>query len=65
MAFFSCIGRNPTARAGRSAVDPATRDIVQNVYVRKTEKVNGRLADIEISTIPNVKDPWKEMNPAK
>jgi branched-chain amino acid transport system substrate-binding protein len=50
---------------GPISVDPATRDIVQNVYIRKTEMKNGKLANIEFDTIPNVKDPWKELNPPK
>ena len=46
-------------------IDPDTRDIVQNVYIRRLDKVEGKLANIEIATIPAVKDPWKELNPAK
>ena len=26
---------------------------------------DGKLANIEFDTIPNVKDPWKELNPPK
>jgi hypothetical protein len=26
---------------------------------------NGKLANVEFDTIPNVKDPWKELNPPK
>jgi len=46
-------------------IDPETRDIVQNVYIRRLEQQNGKLANIEIATIPMVKDPWKEFNPPK
>jgi len=46
-------------------IDPETRDIVQNIYIRRVEKVDGKLANVEIATIPQVKDPWKELNPAK
>jgi branched-chain amino acid transport system substrate-binding protein len=44
---------------GPVAIDPATREIVQNVYVRKVEKVNGQLWNVEFQTIPSVKDPGK------
>jgi branched-chain amino acid transport system substrate-binding protein len=64
MAFFSH-WKNPDSPRGPIAIDPATRDIVQNVYIRKVEKVDGKLADVEIATIPMVKDPWKELNPPK
>jgi branched-chain amino acid transport system substrate-binding protein len=50
---------------GPIAIDPDTRDIVQNIYVRRTEKVGGRLVNTELDTIPMVKDPWKEANPPK
>ncbi|HEY3918022.1 MAG TPA: ABC transporter substrate-binding protein [Stellaceae bacterium] len=50
---------------GPISVDPNTRDIVQNIYVRRTEMKNGKLINDEIDTIPNVKDPWKELNPPK
>jgi branched-chain amino acid transport system substrate-binding protein len=44
---------------GPISIDPATRDVVQNVYVRKVEKVGGGTQNVEIDTIPNVKDPAK------
>jgi branched-chain amino acid transport system substrate-binding protein len=50
---------------GPISIDPATRDIVQNVYLRRVEMKDGKLANIEFDTIPNVKDPWKEQNPPK
>jgi branched-chain amino acid transport system substrate-binding protein len=42
---------------GPIAIDPATRDIVQNVYIRKVEKVGGSVQNVEIDTIKDVKDP--------
>jgi branched-chain amino acid transport system substrate-binding protein len=50
---------------GPISIDPDTRDIVQNIYMRRTEMKDGKLANIEFDTIPNVKDPWKQLNPAK
>jgi branched-chain amino acid transport system substrate-binding protein len=44
---------------GPISIDPATRDIVQNIYIRKVEKVGGELYNVEFATIPNVKDPVK------
>jgi branched-chain amino acid transport system substrate-binding protein len=64
MTFFSH-WKNPDSPRGPIAIDPATRDIIQNVYIRRVEKVDGKLANVEIATIPMVKDPWKELNPAK
>jgi branched-chain amino acid transport system substrate-binding protein len=50
---------------GPIMIDPQTRDIVQNEYLRRIEKVNGQLANVEFETIPMVKDPWKELNHQK
>ena len=44
---------------GPISIDPATREIVQNVYVRKVERANGQLYNVEFQTIPSVKDPGK------
>ncbi|HUD58767.1 MAG TPA: ABC transporter substrate-binding protein [Acetobacteraceae bacterium] len=47
---------------GPFMIDPATRDVVQNEYIRRVEKVNGELENVEFETIPMVKDPWKAIN---
>ncbi len=57
--------KDPDSPRGPIMIDPQTRDIVQNVYIRRVEKQDGRLVDVEIATIPMVKDPWKELNPPK
>ncbi len=44
---------------GPISIDPETRDIVQNIYVRKVEKVRGQLYNVEFETFPAVKDPGK------
>jgi len=40
-------------------IDAQTRDIVQNVYLRKVEKKNGQLYNVEFEVIRDVKDPGK------
>jgi branched-chain amino acid transport system substrate-binding protein len=44
---------------GPITIDPETRDIVQTVYIRKVEKVNGELYNMEFDKYPDVKDPGK------
>ena len=44
---------------GPVSIDPATRDIVQNIYIRKVEKVGAELLNVEFATIEAVKDPAK------
>ncbi len=44
---------------GPVSIDPETRDIIQNVYIRRVEKKDGELHNIEFATIPAVKDPAK------
>jgi branched-chain amino acid transport system substrate-binding protein len=48
---------------GPVQIDPRTRDIVQNIYVRRVEKMNGVLMNKAFYTYPAVKDPWLEANP--
>jgi branched-chain amino acid transport system substrate-binding protein len=42
---------------GPISIDPATRDIVQNIYVRKVEKKDGELYNVEFQTFEAVKKP--------
>jgi branched-chain amino acid transport system substrate-binding protein len=44
---------------GPISIDPETRDIVQNIYIRKVEKVDGELYNVEFETFPDVKDAGK------
>jgi branched-chain amino acid transport system substrate-binding protein len=44
---------------GAMSIDPATRDVVQTVYMRRVEKVGGQLINVEFDRIENVKDPVK------
>jgi branched-chain amino acid transport system substrate-binding protein len=44
---------------GPISIDPETRDIVQNIYIRKVEKVDGELYNVEFQTFEAVKDPGK------
>ena len=48
---------------GPIAIDPKTRDIVQNVYLRRVKEQDGRLVNINFATVPMVRDPWKDWNP--
>jgi len=44
---------------GPIMIDPETRDIVQTVYIRRVEKVDGQLYNVEFDKFPDVKDPGK------
>lgn len=45
---------------GPVTIDPETREIIQNIYIRKVERVDGELYNVEFMTIPNFKDPSKQ-----
>jgi branched-chain amino acid transport system substrate-binding protein len=47
---------------GPISIDPETRDIVQNIYIRKVEKLDGELYNVEFQTFTAVKDPGKTRN---
>jgi branched-chain amino acid transport system substrate-binding protein len=44
---------------GPISIDPDTRDIVSNIYIRRVVKKDGQLWSEEFETYPNVKDPMK------
>jgi branched-chain amino acid transport system substrate-binding protein len=44
---------------GPIAIDPETRDIIQDIYVRRVERKDGENYNIEFRTYPAVKDPVK------
>jgi branched-chain amino acid transport system substrate-binding protein len=48
---------------GPMSIDPETRDVVQTVYIRRVEKVDGQLVNVEFDKIENVKDPFKARLP--
>jgi branched-chain amino acid transport system substrate-binding protein len=50
---------------GPVLIDPETRDIVQNIYIRRVEKVGGELYNIEFTSYDQMKDPGKQSNKQK
>jgi branched-chain amino acid transport system substrate-binding protein len=56
---------DPDAPQGPISIDPASRDIIQNVYICKVEKRGDRYENAILETNEAVHDPWKLLNPAK
>jgi len=48
-----------TSPRGPISIDPATRDIVQTVYIRRVEKKGSEYWNVEFDKFPDVKDPGK------
>ena len=48
---------------GPVMIDPVEGEIVQNVYIRRVERVGDKLGNIAFETVPSVGDPWKTANP--
>jgi branched-chain amino acid transport system substrate-binding protein len=44
---------------GPMTIDPETRDVIHDIYLRKVEKVNGELWNVEFAKLEQVKDPVK------
>jgi branched-chain amino acid transport system substrate-binding protein len=42
---------------GPMSIDPETRDVIQTVYIREVQPVDGKLQNVIIEEIPEVKDP--------
>jgi branched-chain amino acid transport system substrate-binding protein len=50
---------------GPMSIDPETRDVVETVYIRRVEKVDGKLVNVEFDKFENAKDPWNPRNAKK
>ena len=50
-------GKAWTSPRGPMTIDAATRDVIQNVYIRRCERVDGELFNVEFATVENVRDP--------
>jgi branched-chain amino acid transport system substrate-binding protein len=48
---------------GPMSIDPETRDVIETVYIRRVEMVNGQPVNVEFDKIENVKDPIKARLP--
>jgi len=48
-----------TSPRGPIHIDPATRDIVQTVYIRRVQKVGDQYYNVEFDKYPDVRDPGK------
>ena len=58
--------KNPNSPRGPISIDPETRDIIQNEYLREVRRVGGELVNVELETFATaVKDPWKELQKKK
>ena len=62
MAVFKTIKIN--GPSGPISIDPETRDIIQPVYLAKVQQVDGAWVNVPFTTLPAVKDAWKQLNPA-
>ncbi len=59
-AIASVRGFSWESPRGPVSIDPRTRDIVQNFYIRTVVKVDGHYENKAIFTYPAVKDLWEE-----
>ncbi len=58
--------KNANSPRGPISIDPETRDVVQNEYLREIRKVGGQLANVELEIVEkDYKDPWKQFNKPK
>lgn len=59
---FAMKGLSWTSPRGPVSIDPATREVIQNIYICKVERTGGQLYNVEFATVPSVKDPSKVKN---
>ena len=58
-AVAAAKGMTIASPRGAIVIDAATRDVVQDVYVRKVQKVDGKYVNVEFDKVAKVKDPGK------
>jgi branched-chain amino acid transport system substrate-binding protein len=58
-------GKKLESPRGPIMIDPDERDVIQNIYIRRVEKRDGKLVNIDIGQVEMVKDQWKIDNPPK
>ncbi|MEC4718611.1 ABC transporter substrate-binding protein [Noviherbaspirillum sp. CPCC 100848] len=58
-AMAALKGMKINSPRGPIMIDPATRDVVQTVYIRKVEKVNGEVYNVEFDKFVDMKDTGK------
>jgi branched-chain amino acid transport system substrate-binding protein len=58
-AIAAAKGMTIQSPRGPILIDAATRDVVQDVYVRKVEKIDGKVFNVEFDKLAKVKDPGK------
>ncbi|WP_244932835.1 hypothetical protein [Pandoraea apista] len=52
-----------TSARGPVSIDPKTREIIQNVYIRRVETIDGKLGNKPIETYKSVVEPWHVSHP--
>ena len=50
-------GMSWTSPRGPMSIDPETRDTIQTIYIREVQEVDGKLQNVIVEEIPDVKDP--------
>jgi branched-chain amino acid transport system substrate-binding protein len=50
---------------GPVEIDPSSRELIQDFYIRRVEKVDGKLINVVLKTIPAVNDPWHTLHIAE
>jgi branched-chain amino acid transport system substrate-binding protein len=55
-ALSALAGYKAESPRGPIMIDPRTRDIIQNIYLRRVEKRDGQLVNVEFATIPMVRN---------
>ena len=51
-------GQSWVSPRGPVTIDPATRDIIQDIYIREVKEVDGELYNVEFAKYEKIKDPF-------
>ena len=51
-------GQSWVSPRGPMSIDPATRDPIQDIYIREVKEVDGELYNVEFAKYEKIKDPF-------
>jgi branched-chain amino acid transport system substrate-binding protein len=64
-AIKAVLGYSWNSPRGPVKIDPEKRGLTQNYYIRKVDRIDGKLANVLVETYEGVSDPWPNLHPVQ
>ena len=63
VAMNAVKGYSWNSPSGPKKIDPDTREMIHNMYIRQVQKIGGKLQNVVVKTYAAVGNPWAEAHP--